>query len=99
MNYIYLIINKENVHPDTARFILKGYHGYNNKFARKRWAERCCGRKVKQYTKDGKFIQEYPSIKAAAKAIGVTDSAIPCSIQRGGFCRGFKWQYSDQLNK
>lgn len=86
------ICEKEKVHPDTLRFILQGYKDYNQEVARKRGITRNLGHRVGQYTKDGKFIREFPSIVEAARAMAVTDMAIGRAIKRNGTSCGYKWQ-------
>lgn len=86
------ICELENVHHDTLRFILKDYKDYNQKVSRKRSVAHFLGHRVGQYTKDGKFIQEFPSISKAARSMGVTDMAIGKAIKRNGTSCGYKWQ-------
>lgn len=47
---------------------------------------------VLQFDKDHNFIQEFPTIQAAAHAIGRTDSAIQSAILRGGKSGGYYWE-------
>lgn len=47
---------------------------------------------ILQFDKTGKFIQEFPSIKAAADAVGRTHAAIRTAIIRNGTSGGFKWK-------
>ena len=86
------ICELENVHHDTLRFILKGYKDYNQENARKRGTVRYQGCRVGQYTKDGKFIQEYPSIAEAARSMGITNMAIGNALKRKGTSCGFVWK-------
>ena len=79
-------------HDDTLRKILNGYHNYNQDVARARSIEKYFGHKVAQYTKEGEFVQEFPSIKSASKMMGVTDMAISRAIKRNGTSCGYKWQ-------
>jgi hypothetical protein len=49
----------------------------------------------KQYTKQGKFLQQFDSIKQAAKLIGV-DSSTVIGALRGYYqtVGGFTWKYA-----
>lgn len=60
----------------------------------------CTKKKVAQYTKDGEFIAEYESYKAAARAINGTASAISriCSGTPGLHThKGFVWKIVDDI--
>lgn len=52
-------------------------------------------KKVLQYTKDGQFITEYPSISEASRQTGIFDSQI-CNCCKGKFksAGGFIWKYA-----
>ena len=55
------------------------------------------GRTVYQYSLDGKFIAEYPTGVAAAKATGVAKSAISkCINSEQGPAGGYKWSFEKQ---
>ena len=55
------------------------------------------GRTVYQYTLDGKFVAEYPTGLAAAKATGVAKSAISkCINSEQGTAGGYKWYFEKQ---
>lgn len=82
----------ENIHPDSLRFVLQGYKDYNQDTARKRGIVHCRGYKVGQYTKQDELVQTYPSIIAAATAMGVTDMAIGRAIKRQGTSCGYYWK-------
>lgn len=41
---------------------------------------------------DGERVATYPSMEAAAKAVGVTRGAIRSALVRGGKCRGVEWR-------
>lgn len=76
------------VGEESRIHVLKGYDRMRSL--------RLLGMPICQYTKDGSFVAEYPSVKAAAEAVG----AIPGNIifvARGinKSCRGFKWVYKD----
>ena len=47
---------------------------------------------VLQFDKQGNFIQEFPTIQAAADAIGVTHDAVRSAILRNGTSGGYKWK-------
>lgn len=52
---------------------------------------------VVQFTKTGEFVKEWPSIKAAADALGVNKSNI--SSNCGGHrksCAGYIWRYREE---
>lgn len=92
------ICEKFSARRETIINILKDLPTYSSKESFQRGIKvREIGRKVRQYTKENIFIKEYPSVRAAASAIGVSDSAIASSIKRNGYCKGYKWQYVDVL--
>lgn len=92
------ICEKFSARRETIINILKDLPTYSSKESLQRGLRvRKVGRKVRQYTKENIFIKEYPSVRAAASAIGVSDSAIASSIKRNGCCKGYKWQYVDAL--
>lgn len=47
---------------------------------------------VLQFDKQGNFIQEFPTIQAAADAVGRTHAAIRTAILRDGTSGGYKWK-------
>jgi len=56
-----------------------------------------CSKPVICLSKDGKFIQEYPSINEASRCVGVSSVAISCclkGIQKTS--AGFVWKYKDE---
>ena len=55
-------------------------------------------RPVLQYSLDGKFIQEFPSIKAAAQAINAkNDSGIGlCCRGKYKYAMGYIWRYKNE---
>lgn len=92
------ICEKFSARRETIINILKDLPTYSSEESFQRGLKvREVGRKVRQYTKENIFIKEYPSVRAAASAIGVSDSAIASSIKRNGYCKGYKWQYVDVL--
>lgn len=54
-------------------------------------------RAVSQFTLDGSLVATYESIRAAARAIGVTDGAIrhACS-GRAKTCQGYVWKFTEE---
>lgn len=52
---------------------------------------------VLQFDKQGNFIQEFPTIRAAANAVGRTHAAIRTAILRGGTSGGYKWEKKNML--
>lgn len=49
---------------------------------------------IMQFSKNGEFIREYPSIVNAAKEIGCTKQAIQqCVSGKCETCKGYKWEY------
>lgn len=57
------------------------------------------GRTVYQYSLDGKFIAEYPTGVAAAKATGIAQSNISkCLNSEQGTAGGYKWYYEKKVN-
>ena len=92
------ICERISARRETVINILKDFPNYSSEESFRRGLKvREVGRKVRQYTKENIFIKEYPSVRAAASAVGVSDSAIASSIKRKGCCKGYKWQYVDVL--
>lgn len=57
------------------------------------------GRTVYQYTLDGKFVAEYPTGLAAAKAVGVVQSNISrCLHYEDSTAGGYKWSYVKKVS-
>lgn len=52
---------------------------------------------VIQYTLDGKFIKEWPSVQAAAVGIWVSMKTISSACSRGGQLSGFLWRYKENI--
>lgn len=50
---------------------------------------------VKQYTLEGNFVAEYPSIRAGAEAVGGNEIAVRSAIERHGSSSGFLWVRND----
>lgn len=44
------------------------------------------------WTNDGRFIQRYESMGAAAQAIGVKLTNISQALRRNGYCNGYIWK-------
>lgn len=51
---------------------------------------------VLQFDKQGKFIQEFSTIQAAANAVGVTHAAVRSAMLRGGTSGGYIWKKKSQ---
>ena len=50
---------------------------------------------VFQYTKDGKYVREYKSIKDAADACGVSTTALSVACRKeNASCAGYQWRYN-----
>lgn len=47
---------------------------------------------VLQFDKQGNFIQEFPTMQAAANAVGVTYAAVRSAVLREGTSGGYKWK-------
>lgn len=52
---------------------------------------------VLQIDKQGNFIQEFPTIQAAADAVGRTHAAIRTAILRGGTSGGYIWKKKESI--
>lgn len=56
-------------------------------------------RPVIQLTKSGEYIQEFPYILKAARAVGVSKSCIrDCCSGKQNTPAGFKWMYKEDYN-
>ena len=55
-------------------------------------------KEVLQFTKDGKFVDEYPSTKEAKRNTGISQGNI-CSCCKGRrlTAGGFKWKYKEDV--
>lgn len=68
-------------------------HKYNNNYGTRN--ERL-SKPVLQYTKDGKFIAEYPSIHEAERNTNIDDGSISrCCNGKYKHTGGFKWRYKE----
>lgn len=71
-------------------------NGYNMAEGGSNHIGRSKRKKVKQYSFDGIFIEEYNSIKEAAIAVGGQGSAITCCCKgKRNFAYGYQWKYSN----
>ena len=52
---------------------------------------------VLQFDKQGNFLQEFPTIQAAADAVGRTHAAIRTAILRGGTSGGYIWKKKESM--
>lgn len=53
-------------------------------------------KKVLKYDSENNFIEEFDSITAAAKSVGLKGlSGIITSCKNGSLCRGYKWRFKD----
>ena len=46
---------------------------------------------IQQFTLDGELIAIFPSLRAAAKAVGRTEGAISQAVKKGHISAGFRW--------
>lgn len=57
-------------------------------------AHKSSNKPIMQFSKNGEFIREHPSIVNAAKEIGCTKQAIQqCASGKCKTCKGYKWKY------
>ena len=65
-----------------------------------RGANNPSARAVQQFDLDGNFIKEYECATYASKTLNVDlSSLIKCCRGKIKSCGGFKWKYSDTINK
>lgn len=70
---------------------------FKNEFQEKAWE--ACRKPILQYTLDGIFIQEFASVKLAAKHVKRDTSSVTDATRRiNGTCAGFKWVYKIKNN-
>jgi len=50
---------------------------------------------VWQFSSDGRYLKEYPSLHAAARKHETHPSKIIVSITKGSKCKGYHWQYAN----
>lgn len=48
---------------------------------------------VDQFSRDGVYLASYPSLKAAAAAVGVSSSSLLTALKRGTRSGGYLWKY------
>lgn len=79
---------------------LKKYHAENNNdekyIKHSEIMTKAIGRPIKQYDKDGKFINEYPCIAEGARQTGLTRKNVQACVS--GYSKsagGFVWKYTD----
>lgn len=51
-----------------------------------------CGRPVRQLTKQGAFVREYPSTMEVERMLGIPHENISAAIKRQGTAGGFRWE-------
>lgn len=57
-------------------------------------------KKVKQFTKDNKFIREWPSILEAENTLGISHGSVSrCCSGKAKSTRGFIWKFSNNDNE
>lgn len=91
-NYVdHIDTNKSNNYYKNLRWVTKAENAMNP-ISYERSILHSNGKTVFQYSKDGKFIRSYTSIKGAARAIGV-DKVCISKVIRGKrkSCKGFLW--------
>jgi len=53
-------------------------------------------KKVDQYLKDGTWVQTFPSVRAAARAVGIHSYHISnCCAGKQRTAGGYRWRYAD----
>ena len=65
-------------------------HGHKNGLTHR--SLNTCGKRVKQFTKNGEFIQEFPSVMEAERMLGIAHSNICSASSRNGTSGGFRWE-------
>ena len=50
------------------------------------------GRTIRQFTKAGEFIREFPSTMEAERILGISHTNISSAIQRKGTAGGYRWE-------
>ncbi len=78
-------------------FWKKGYGPARIDLSNYKWGKKAIAagnsKKVKQYSLQGKYIQTFSSVTAAARHLGVSPSSLSCACNgRSLTCGGFKWQ-------
>lgn len=72
---------------------------YGNQWSEEQRASHYKARPVIQLTKSGEYIQEFPYILKAARAVGVSESCIrDCCSGKQNTSAGFKWVYKEDYN-
>jgi hypothetical protein len=89
---------------ETKRKISESLKGNNRHLGhhhieetKKKISEKGNRKTVLQFTKDGQFIKEYPSVREASKQNGIRSSSISnCCLGRNKSAGGFVWKYKDK---
>lgn len=90
-----------NIHPSTVSYILKAKK--EPILTRVEATSKATSKIVNQYTKEGQYIQSFPSARSAAEALGkTTATSNGASSHITDVCRGkrqtaygFKWKFSE----
>lgn len=90
--------NKYNNLPHNLEWCTAMYNMHYGEASKIRWenARKALSKAVIQ-SKNGIEIARFPSLKAAAKALGVHSSSIHQALNgRSHFCKGFQWYYEER---
>jgi len=90
-----------NIHPDTVSYILKAKK--EPTLTRLEASLKTTSKIVNQYTKEGEYIQSFPSARSAAESLNkITATSNGASSHITNVCRGkrktaygFKWKFAD----
>lgn len=93
-----------NIHPSTVRYILKAKK--EPTLTKLEANLKATGKIVNQYTKEGQYIQSFPSARSAAESLGkTTATSNGASSHITDVCRGkrqtaygFKWKFAENIN-
>ena len=88
-------INKEKTTIEWATYEENNNYATRNERAGKTNTNGKCSKKVLQFTLDGEFIREWPSIQEIERQLGFNHSAVSrCCNGKQKSAYGFKWCYA-----
>lgn len=100
---IYNVLNGK--YKSANRFFwTKGYGKKSIDLSKHKWGRESMAitqsKPVKKYSRDGRYLQTFPSIKLAARSIGLHPSTVIDALRgRQHTSGGFKWKYANPVNR
>lgn len=93
-NLYWCTYEENNNHPLTKKRRSKTKKGIPPSEKTMKMLKEKISKRVYQYSKDGKLINVWNSVREASKNIGAFESNISaCCMGKGRTCKGYKWSY------